>query len=204
MDALYFLGVPAILLTSYLFIKRSDITKKDCAHYSLNAIESIHDIYLCISNNTNDFINSYTKTTYKECEIITKKTLKNGETEIVYNYNDQLFNIIYDTKYPTNNNYNVGDIIDNKEILTSAENNKIVLVEFIHKETKKTMILNKTINDYITRLAGPNQEFYNRDAQPLYIAHTIIDTQIIANIDSYNIQIMYMDLKTIQKKIIII
>lgn len=204
MDSLFFIGVPAIILTSYIIIKRSNITKETCIQYSLDTIESIHDIYTCVSHNVNDIIDSYTKTHYKELEIITKKNFKNDTTEIVYNYNDQLFNIIYDTTYPIRNSYNVGDIIDNKDVLTSTENNKIVLIEFIYNETNKTMILNKIVNDYIIRLSGPNQDFYNRIDQPLYIIDTILDTEIIDNIDTYNIQVTYMNLNTIQKKIIII
>ena len=204
MDTLFFLGIPTVLLTSYILIKRSDITKADCVQYSIDTIESMHNVYTCISNHTHDIFDSYTKTQYKECEIISKKQLKNAETEIVYNYNDQLFNIIYDMTYPINNKYNVGDIIDTSEILTSVGHKNIVLIEFIHNETNATTLLHKTLSDYIIRIAGPNQDFYNRDGQPLYIDNTILDAQIIDNIDRYHIQITYMDLKVIQKKIIII
>ena len=111
---------------------------------------------------------------------------------------------MYDPEFTMDTIYNVGDNIDNKEIFVSPQKNKIVLVEFIHTETNQTKIIEHYLKKNIISMAGPNQDFYNKNKQPLYIPTTLIDKDIVDDINNYTIQITYMDLKQIQKKIIII
>ena len=157
-----------------------------------------------MEKNVIDVIDCYTETSYKDLEIVSKKIYKDTIIEIVYNYNDQLFYIMYDPEFTMDTIYNVGDNIDNKEIFVSPQKNKIVLVEFIHTETNQTKIIEHYLKKNIISMAGPNQDFYNKNKQPLYIPTALIDKDIVEDINNYTIQITYMDLKQIQKKIIII
>jgi hypothetical protein len=204
MDILYYVGIPTIVIASVIYAKKNHITKQDCIHFSLQSIDKIHTTYTCIEGNVIDLINCYTKTSFKDLEVVSKKNYKNDIIEIVYNYNDELFSIMYDTTFLIDKPYNVGDNIDNKDIFVSTQKNKIAFIEFIHKETKKTTLVENYLKTRIISIAGPYQDFYNKIDQPLYICDTLIDKEILEQINNYTIQITYMNLKQIQKKLIII
>ena len=204
MDILYYVGLPAIFIGSIIYIKNKNITKQECIHVSLQSIDKLHNVYTSIEDNVIDIINCYTKTRYKDLEVVSKKNYKNDIIEIVYNYNDELFSIMYDTTFLIDKPYNVGDNIDNKDIFVSTQKNKIAFIEFIHKETKKTTLVENYLKTRIISIAGPYQDFYNKIDQPLYIHDTLIDKEILEQINNYTIQITYMNLKQIQKKLIII
>ena len=121
MDILYYVGIPAIFIGSIIYIKNKNITKQECIHVSLQSIDKLHNVYTSIEDNVIDIINCYTKTRYKDLEVVSKKNYKNDIIEIVYNYNDQLFSIMYDTTFTMDTPYNVGDNIDNKEIFVSTQ-----------------------------------------------------------------------------------
>jgi len=204
MDMLYYVGITSIIVGAVIYAKKTNITKKDCIQFSLQSIDKLNTVYTNVEKNVIDIIDCYTKTSYKDLEIVSKKIYKDTIIEIVYNYNDQLFYIMYDPEFTMDTIYNVGDNIDNKEIFVSPQKNKIVLVEFIHTETNQTKIIEHYLKKNIISMAGPNQDFYNKNKQPLYIPNALIDKDIVEDINNYTIQITYMDLKQIQRKIIII
>jgi hypothetical protein len=204
MDMLYYVGITSIIVGSVIYAKKTNVTKKDCIQFSLQSIDKLNTLYTNVEKNVIDIIDCYTKTSYKDLEIVSKKIYKDTIIEIVYNYNDQLFYIMYDPEFTMDTIYNVGDNIDNKEIFVSPQKNKIVLVEFIHTETNQTKIIEHYLKKNIISMAGPNQDFYNKNKQPLYIPNALIDKDIVEDINNYTIQITYMDLKQIQRKIIII
>ena len=204
MDMLYYVGITSIIVGAVIYAKKTNVTKKDCIQFSLQSIDKLNTVYTNVEKNVIDIIDCYTKTNYKDLEIVSKKIYKDTIIEIVYNYNDQLFYIMYDPEFTMDTIYNVGDNIDNKEIFVSPQKNKIVLVEFIHTETNQTKIIEHYLKKNIISMAGPNQDFYNKNKQPLYIPTALIDKDIVDDINNYTIQITYMDLKQIQKKIIII
>ena len=204
MDILYYIGIPAIVIGSAIYVKNTTITKQDCISFSLQSIDKIHTTYIGIEKDIINIIDNYTKNHYKDLEIITKDTYVPGITKLEYSYNDQLFSIIYDTVYPLEKIFNIGDHVYADSIFVSKESKNISFIEFVHTTTNDTTIIENNINKYIVSVAGPNQDFYNREEQPIYIPTDIINKDILEQIENYHILITYMNLKQIQKKIIII
>ena len=207
MDLLYYISVPVIIIGSVLYVKNNNITKEECIHFSLQSINKLNDVYKYLESQVVDIVSNCTKKNYKNFEIVKKEEYKNNITKIDYNYNDKLFIIVYDTLYPKTKDYNVNNILDRTKIVISQETNKIAFIEFLNTITNKTLIIDTILKDYIIRISGPNQDFYKRNKQPIYIPATILDetfSNIVNNVEEYIIQITYMDLKQIQNNIITI
>ena len=204
MDTLYYVGLPLLFVGSYLCLRRSNITKHDYLHYSLYCIDTLSRTYNYVETTIIDIFNNYIKKNYKPFEIIDANMFVDGKTELVYHYNDQIYNIFYDTTYPLYTTSNVGDILDIKDIIITPNNSKIILIEYVHNKTNHTIIIDDIVKKYIMSLAGPNENFYNRNEQPVYISTIMINSDILKDIDNYSILITYLDMKTITKKINII
>ena len=202
---LYYVGIPALVMGVYLGIRRSNITKQDCVRYSLDSLHTLIKIYNYIEDNVSDIIRQYTETHYKDLEIISK-TMYNNDTvlKLVYRYNHNNFISIYDNEYPLDTTYTVGGTIHMKDIGLASEKKKIVLLELLDTTTEKTIIINNTLYDYITKVAGPNENFYNLHEQPIYISADILENQVVNNITNYKIQITYLNMEIITKNITII
>ena len=203
MSLLYYIGVPTIICGSIWYIKQNNVTKEDCIHYSLQTIGNLGEMYKNLENNVTDIINNYTKPIYRNFEIIESKSYLHNITKIKYNYNENIYTIMYDDTYPLNKVYNKGDTI-NINIDNTITNNKIAFMEYVNTNTDKTQIINDKIKNYILELSGPNRNFYNHNDQPLYIPSNLLDNDLKKDIQDYCIQITYMNLTNIHKNIKII
>ena len=202
---LYYVGIPALVMGVYLGIRRSNITKQDCVRYSLDSLHTLVEIYNYIEDNVSDIIRQYTETHYKDLEIISKTTYnKDTVFKLVYKYKHSTFISMYDNEYPLCTTYNVGEAIRIKDVGLASEKKNIVLIELVDTITEKAFIINNTLHDYITKVAGPNENFYNLHEQPIYISADILENQVVNNITKYKIQITYLNMEIITKNITII
>lgn len=203
MDSLFFFGIPAIALTSYLYVQKHNITKVDCIQFGLTQLNNVYNGYNYVKYNVGECINTYTKKDYKEFEIIYKKNLSDTIIEIEYNYNNTKY-IIYDDNDSISTNLKKGDCLNYKDILIEPlgnQQNDIVLIEYINITDNSTHIVDNNVKDNIIKMSGPNKDFYKR--KTIYIPYDLIKKSVIDNINEYNIKITFMNLSEIQKNIIL-
>jgi hypothetical protein len=202
---LYYVGIPTLMVGVYLGVRRSNITKQDCVHYSLDSIHKLVKIYNYIDEKTSEVIRQCTETQYKDLEIISK-TMYNNDTvlKLVYRYKHSTFISMYDNEYPLYTTYNVGETIRIKDAGLASKKKKIVLIELVDTITEKTTVIHNALRDHITTVAGPNENFYKRDNQPIYITADILEDEVVNNIINYKIQITYLNMEIIVKQFTII
>ena len=111
---------------------------------------------------------------------------------------------MYDNEYPLYTTYNVGETIRIKDAGLASKKKKIVLIELVDTITEKTTVIHNALRDHITTVAGPNENFYKRDNQPIYITADILEDEVVNNIINYKIQITYLNMEIIVKQFTII
>ena len=204
MSMLYYVGIP-VMIGVYLGVRRSNITKQECVRYSLDSLHTLVEIYNYIEDNVSDIIRQYTETHYKDLEIISKTTYnKDTVFKLVYKYKHSTFISMYDNEYPLCTTYNVGEAIRIKDVGLASEKKNIVLIELVDTITEKTTVIHNALRDHITTVAGPNENFYKRDNQPIYITADILEDEVVNNIINYKIQITYLNMEIIVKQFTII
>ena len=70
MDMLYYVGITSIIVGAVIYAKKTNVTKKDCIQFSLQSIDKLNTVYTNVEKNVIDIIDCYTKTSYKDLEIV--------------------------------------------------------------------------------------------------------------------------------------
>ena len=202
--------MPIIFLSSYFYIKKNNI---DYRIFILSQIQNSINMYNYVQSSVNNLLTYYH---IPNEDFIIKKvklnTIENkyGTTfiqqDILYYYKDNKYKIIYDNENDIYKNYKEGDIVD---IKIKNNKNSIVLIEIENIKTKETVIVSDVLEKYIKMCAGPNDDFYNFDNQPIYLYKDLtntynLDEDIIENNSNYKLKITNMDLNIINKKFNII
>ena len=75
MDMLYYVGITSIIVGAVIYAKKTNVTKKDCIQFSLQSIDKLNTVYTNVEKKVIDIIDCYTKTSYKDLEIVSNNLI---------------------------------------------------------------------------------------------------------------------------------
>ena len=207
MYTVFFFYMPIVFYGSYKYIHKHNID------YRLLLLTQIHNmmyIYNIIQTNLQNIFLTWYKRSYDDFIIENINIYKpfdiNLLNDITYYYKESKYKIIYDNNYLSSTTLQKGNVVD---ISINKNIHNIVIIEIVNTDTDETKMVSDILAEYITQYAGPNQDFYNFEKQPIYLHAThlneyIQDKTIIQNISKYIFHITYMNMEIIAKKINII